>query len=361
VLSTAQALAATILVAVIVLPPVFWLYSSSPDASPLTPQIVGNLLVTCDMMTVGDGEGYVNGDLPADPGVTYYFTSTITRLYTNITLTVKNTLGEHITIDHIIPMGVNISALGINLTYHVNPGVATTIETPVVWTRDVKLYAPIAPGDVWMVSGGILKKVEDGRIVVVNNVPDNPPVNYTCPLGTIYDLEINGKNMLIKAEEPGCAPTKVASLPSKFFMVTAFTPLDYLYDMYDVTFYAHVYTGVDEVFAGIAFLGGPGNGSGYVDLQVLGSNTSSYYPPPVSAPVPLLLEYDAGSITAYFANGTHTSDVATGNVTELYIGLARQVPAKSKIQVALVLDSSASMVDDWESLVAALARVPLIH
>jgi len=352
-LSTAQALAATILVAVIVLPPVFWLYSSSPDASPLTPQIVGNLLVACDTVTVGVGQDYVGGDLPADPDATYYFTTVITRLYTNITMTVKNTLGETVTIDRIIPMGVNISALGIDLSYRVKPGVATTIETPVVWTRDVKLYAPVSPGDKWVVAGGILKKVEDGRILVLDMVPDNPPLNYSCPFGDIYDLKVAGKTIMMDAESPGCAPTMIATLPKEFFLVAAFTPSDYLYPENDVTFYVHI-NASDNIFPGVAYLGGAGDGS-YVSLQSLATSNTSFYPGPAVTPIPLAVKYNDGSIIAYTAGGQIIGDAVAGVTPQLYLGLARQVPVTTKVQVAIVLDSSQSMGNEWDEVRSALS------
>jgi len=308
---------------------------TAPEALPLEARVVQR--VTCTGYRTYTGDGY-RITIPSSFRV-------------DLEIYMKSLTDTPLIVDRIAPMAPGLPPL--NRTFTLAPGetLLETVEAP--WGTVRVMTAVAEPGDVLEANGLSLELVEPGRIAVVSEVPDDPPSDYACPFGTVYDLQTAGKLMSVDAEEPGCAPTRVATVPPEFFLVAAFTPLNYIYPEHDITFYVHV--DAPEGFPGVAYLGGTGDGLGYARLQSLAEGELSGYPGPGTDPIPLALHYGDGWMTVYYAGGQYVESAPqVASTADLYVGLARQAQAKNKLQLVIAIDSSVSMREEWNEVQVAL-------
>ena len=233
------------------------------------------------------------------------------------------------------------------------PGSEVEVRAPII-QAGVYPTGFARPGDVIDLSTGF-ERVRTGLIAeYALSPPLSRPAGYECPLGgsKVYDARVSGAVVSAEMGKPGCAPLLASQYGSGSLLVLgAFNPLDYYYEEWDATFYLDIKTSTGARI-GFAFKGAPGEEP---DASLLGV-------PGAAAPVEPGVVYYA----FYASRGVQelwigedreprlTAAFEGAPTGEVVVGLAREKPARGKPFVALAIDSSGSMEDDWAALVSAI-------
>lgn len=273
-------------------------------------------------------------------------------------LSLKSHAASTIRVDKIIYRGNNTYAsFWIDPPVNVPPNAHVLVNATGNWTMNIIIPGGAVPGDVLRLEGGALIKTVHGDLAVyAGELPSELPSDYVCPFTSrkIYTPTVRGEYMESDMTEPGCAPILLkesfGTYSGNLFVVTAFRVLNYKYPEYDMPFYLHVYSREGDNAGFLAreiglsfnenFMGGAD-----VDVDPTSSLVyAAYY-----------LDRVTGLQYVYLNDNKDVACIGEAGISSgpmsVVIGLARERKAPPPaIYLALVIDSSLSMRDDWADL-----------
>ena len=344
-INTTQVLAASLIIAAIFLlilsQGILYQEPNVPFEQPI--EVTANLKISCTKSTI---------DIPGGR------MDIVTSLSSYLHIAIKNLLDSDVIVDKIVPLGPNVTNYIVELPESHIPGRGhVVIETPSNWLNMSGLVKVVHPGDWLVVDRGTLKVRYNGLIREYKNTipPYTPPSEYTNPFAgdAVYSLTTSGNRMSARIGDPGYAgrsATRILNL-NNVLILTDFRGQDYFYDNYDIQFYVDIFNG--DRHGGAYFLP-----SGVLKF-INGTNITTGLAPGQNIYLALNYNNVLDQMQAYINDDTAPrAEYYYANLLPGYIvvGLARERPALGDIYLALVIDSSGSMGDDWNSLYNAIAN-----